>query len=183
VDNPGDEITDAVAAGVQRLLAHLERLERREALNLILPPLRRADAASLLEFAGFSASEPLLEWFGRWGGQASGGLLGDMDVLPGFYLLSLPESLAHRRQHEGWPTTWLPLLADGGGDFYIGDTGLPGVPVLRHRSGESNVEAVANSLATFVSVAASAFDREVIYVNAGYLDQDEEEWRRLFGIG
>jgi hypothetical protein len=175
-------VTDGVAAGVQQLLAHLERLERREALNLILPPLPPAEAASSLQIAGLSAAEPLLEWFGSWGGQASGGLLGDMDVLPGFYALSLPDSLAHRRQHEDWSKSWLPLLADGGGDFYIGDTALPEVPVLRHRSDEPDAEAVANSLAAFVSVAASAFDREVIYVNAGYLDQDEEEWRRLLGV-
>ena len=175
-------VTDGVGASIQQLVTHLERLNRREALDLILPPMPRNEVASTLVAAGLAAVEPLLEWFGSWGGQASGGVLGYMDVLPGFYALSLPDALAHRQHHAAWPKSWLPLLADGGGDFYVGDTSSSEVPVLRHRADDPDAEPVSVSLAAFVAVAASAFDREEIYVSDGYLDQDEEEWRRLLGV-
>ena len=171
-----------MTAGVTSLLGHLRTLERQQALALVLPPLSREEATWRLRAARLPAVEPILEWFSCWGGQTGGGELGKIDVLPGFYALSLTDAVARRHEHPQWRDSWLPLLADGGGDFYVADTESSVVPIFRHRYDELAPERVAGSLADFLAAAALAYARGVIYVSDGYLDQDENGWRELLGL-
>jgi hypothetical protein len=167
---------------VASILGHLQRLERQQALALVLPPPSREEATWRLTAVSLPAADPILEWFSCWGGRTSGGELGKIDVLPGFYALSLADAVAHRHAYPQWPDSWLPLLADGGGDFYVADTKSSMVPVFRHRYDEPDPERVAGSLADFLASAALAYARGVIYVSDGYLEQDENGWRGLLGL-
>jgi hypothetical protein len=175
-------VPDNVRAGVQGLLGHLDRLNRQQALNLVLPALSRDEVAADLEAVGITGTDPILDWYTSWGGQTPGGVLGVMDVLPGFYALSLADSLAHRGEHPEWSGGWLPILADGGGDYYVADSSTTGAPVLRLRYDDPQPERLSNSLTSFLVAANRAFDQQVIYVSDGFLDQDEEAWRGLLGV-
>ena len=172
---------DDVRAGVERLMGHLERLDRRQALALLQPALPRQEVEAALIAAGVTDADPLIDWYTSWGGQTTDGILGLMDVLPGFYALSLADALEHRGQHGEWPGGWLPILADGGGDYYIADTASNAAPVLRHRDDDPEPERLSESLASFLVVANRAFDEQIIYVSDGFLDQDEDAWRELLG--
>ncbi len=175
-------VPDDVRTGVQGLLGHLDRLNRQQALNCVLPPPSSDEVVAGLHAAGVAGIDPVLDWYASWGGQTGGGLLGMMDVLPGFYALSLADALAHRSQHPEWSGGWLPILADGGGDYYVADTSYSEAPVLRHRSDDLEPERVSDSLISFLVAANRAFDVQVIYVSGGSLDQDEEAWRDLLGV-
>jgi hypothetical protein len=175
-------VSDDVRTGVRKLLGNLDRLNRRQALDLVLPALSRDAVAGELHAAGVVGVDAILDWYESWGGQTPGGLLGVMDVLPGFYALSLADALAQRAQHSEWPGRWLPILADGGGDYYVADTSSNAAPIVRHRYDDPGPEPVSDSLATFLATANTAFDQQVIYVSDGYLDQDEEGWRSLLGV-
>ncbi len=171
-----------VAEAVAALLQRLEHLGRDHALALVRPPYPQDAVVQALDAERMQATAALLEWFAVWDGQSATGTLGLMDVLPGFYALSLQDGLAHKNAHASWPRSWLPVLADGGGDFYVLDTQVPAAPVLRIRVDEAAPEVLAPSLAAFAEAAVRGFDAGVIFVQDGYLEQDEEEWRRLLGI-
>jgi hypothetical protein len=174
-------VPDDVRAGLRGLLGHLDRLKRQQALNLVLPALSNDEVVADLAAAGVTGADPVLDWYTSWGGQTPGGVLGLMDVLPGFYALSLADALAHRGQHPEWPGGWLPILADGGGDYYVTDTSSTAAPVLRHRFDDAEPERVSDSLTSFLVAANRAFDEHVIYVSDGFLEQDEKAWRSLLG--
>ena len=47
--------------------------------------------------------------------------LGELAFFPGFYLMSLEESIQtymELRARNGWDKSWFPIFASGGGDFY-----------------------------------------------------------------
>ena len=166
---------------VRGLLDRLQRLGREQALRLVRPPLPSGAVRSAFDGAGLLPTAPVLDWYSAWDGQSAEGVLGEMDVLPGFYALSVHDALAHR-QAQQWPDAWLPLLADGGGDFYVVDTGAAAAPVLRCRFDSDEPEAVAASLVGFMETALRAFDDGVVFVVDAYLEQDEERWRALLGV-
>jgi cell wall assembly regulator SMI1 len=50
-----------------------------------------------------------------------GDVLGEIQFFPGFYWMSLEDALISYRavsKSEGWNRAWLPIFANGGGDFY-----------------------------------------------------------------
>jgi hypothetical protein len=167
-------------SGVPALLARLQRLGRDQALALVRPPRPRSEVAARLASAAIPVAEPILTWYAAWDGQDAGGALGDIDVLPGFYALSLDDALAHKAHQPTWPLGWLPLLADGGGDYYVADCDSDAVRVLRHRSDDPVPEVLSPSLDRFTATAVAAFDSGVVFLLDGYLEQDDEAWQRLF---
>jgi hypothetical protein len=174
-------VADDVSAGVRALLDHLKDLGRRDALDRVLPPLTTTDVATGLAAAGVPVTQALVEWYSAWGGQTADGVLGTMDVIPGFYALALPDALAHRASRR-WPAEWFPLLADGGGDFFVLASSSPLAPVLRVRHEEAEPERTSATLADFLDAIDRAFSEGVIYTSDGYLDQDDRAWRELLGV-
>jgi cell wall assembly regulator SMI1 len=168
----------SVSTSVEALLTSLQNLNRSGALSLVRPPQTPEAVSQALEQAGVATSSEVSDWYSVWDGQRPDGALGEMDVLPGFYALSLVDALAHR-SHQAWLPSWLPLLADGGGDYIVVDTARSGAPVYRHRSDEPEPERLASSLLSFLDTAVAAFAEGVVFVEDGYLEQDEDQWRGL----
>ena len=58
----------------------------------------------------------------RNGSEDSEGItLGELAFFPGFYLMSLEESIQtylELRETDAWDKSWFPIFASGGGDFY-----------------------------------------------------------------
>lgn len=172
-------MTTAGASGVAALLDRLQRLGRYEALALVRAQRPRSDVLHALASAAIPARESLLTWFAAWDGQDARGVLGVIDVLPGYYALSLDDALAHKAHHPAWRSAWLPVLADGGGDYYFADCDSEAVPMLRHRRDDPAAEVVSPSLDQFLATVVHAFDAGVVYLLDGHLEQDDEAWLRL----
>ena len=54
-------------------------------------------------------------------GDSKDATLGELSFFPGFYLMSLEESIQtymELRETDAWDYSWFPIFASGGGDFY-----------------------------------------------------------------
>ena len=106
-------------------------------------------------------------------------LLGSMWLLPGFYLLSLDESIADYdtfKNDAQWNASYFPVFADGGGDFYVLDFAHETEPPIRRFYSEWAEQPLEyESLSAMIETAAAAFEAKAIHVNgAGYVDVDDE---------
>ena len=65
---------------------------------------------------------------------ALAGSRGELWLFPGLYFLSLGDATANYAAFLGdprWRRGWLPLFADGGGDFYVLETGGSDAAAIR----------------------------------------------------
>jgi hypothetical protein len=109
---------------------------------------------------------------------ACSAVLGDIYFFPGFYLLSIEDAVVNYQAFvtdARWTVGWLPLFADGGGDFYVLDLGWPGGGGVRHFwIDESEHPIEFRSLQALFVTLAAGFDRGIFFVNPrGYLDMDD----------
>ena len=103
--------------------------------------------------------------------------LGELAFFPGFYLMSLEESIQtylELRAREAWDKSWFPIFASGGGDFYAmnlaseGQGQIHGVYVYEE---EPQVE--YRSLKSMLTTFKVCYEQGVIFRNEqGYLDMD-----------
>ncbi|MFT3943628.1 MAG: hypothetical protein QM705_07370 [Ancrocorticia sp.] len=106
----------------------LRRLGRVVLLDSLREGIPSETVRSLLARVGlesFPELEALYAW--RDGTDTDGVKLGEIDIFPGFYLLSLEDAILNYQAFVGdmrWQVGWLPLFADGGGDFYVIDLGM-----------------------------------------------------------
>lgn len=111
--------------------------------------------------------------------------LDDLHLCPGFYLLSLDDAAASYRTFvtdPRWAHGWLPLFANGGGDFYVLETAGSNAGSVRHfriDEGEHPVE--FESLTAMLETLAEALEQGVFYVDdrSGYLEMDDLKFATL----
>ena len=112
-------------AEISRALAEIEaglrRLDR-PTLDFLNPGIPTAEALAALAKRGLEPPGDLLDlwqWRNGTGGPADA-KLGDLWLVPGFYLLSVEDATRNFDAHIAdprWQPSWLPVFADGGGDF------------------------------------------------------------------
>lgn len=114
----------------------------------------------------------------RNGSKDSEGItLGELVFFPGFYLMSLEESIQtymELRARDVWNKFWFPIFASGGGDFYAmilapeAQGQIHGVYVYEE---EPQVE--YRSLKSMLTTFKVCYEQGVIFRNKqGYLDMD-----------
>ena len=114
----------------------------------------------------------------RNGSKDSEGItLGELAFFPGFYLMSLEESIQtyqKLRKTSTWNQSWFPIFASGGGDFYAMNLApesqgqIHGVYVYEE---EPQVE--YRSLKSMLTTFKVCYEQGVIFRNEqGYLDMD-----------
>ena len=114
----------------------------------------------------------------RNGSKDSEGItLGELAFFPGFYLMSLEESIQtylELRERNAWDKFWFPIFASGGGDFYAMNLApeaqgqIHGVYVYEE---EPQVE--YRSLKSMLTTFKVCYEQGVIFRNKqGYLDMD-----------
>jgi len=118
------------------------------------------------------------------GTQTVGVKLDDIQIFPGFYLLSLEDAIANYRAFVAdsrWSPGWLPLFANGGGDFYLVDLGGEPSGLVRHfRIDEPEHPVEFLSLPDMTSTLAAAFEQGVIFVDLnGYLEMHDLRFASL----
>ncbi|MFF1876612.1 SMI1/KNR4 family protein [Leifsonia sp. NPDC058230] len=170
---------------LSRIEAGLERLGRKPLLRLMKPGLNLDEIRGQPVAAGLGRSvlfEELHSW--RDGTLTTGVTLDDIQMFPGFYLLSLEEAIANYRAFTAdsrWDRGWLPLFANGGGDFYVVDFEPRSMGEIRHfRIEESENPVEFRSLSNMMETLAAAFDRGVFYVDPDrYLEMDDLRFAAL----
>ena len=114
----------------------------------------------------------------RNGSKDSDGItLGELAFFPGFYLMSLEESIQtylELRETDDWEKSWFPIFASGGGDFYAmilapeAQGKILGFYVFEE---ESQVE--YRSLKSMLTTFKVCYEQGIIFRNEqGYLDMD-----------
>lgn len=158
---------------------HLQTLGREKLLHALRPGLERRTIEAMLVEAGLPPDGFLMELYGwRDGTSSQGYLLGDLYLFPGFYLLSLEDAISNLRSFRNdprWSPKWLPVFADGGGDFYVIDySGESTAPVRHFRLEEMHHPIEYPTLGKLIETLAVAFDRGVFFVDdEGYLEVDD----------
>ena len=111
---------------------------------------------------------------------SEGVTLGELAFFPGFYLMSLEESIQTYLEliaTDTWDKSWFPIFASGGGDFYAMNLApeaqrqIHGVYVYEE---EPQVE--YRSLKSMLTTFKVCYEQGVIFRNEqGYLDMDYRE--------
>jgi cell wall assembly regulator SMI1 len=174
-----------ISPALTRITRGLERLDRRVLLGELQAGLHEADIRAKLAGAALLPVEQLLELYAwRNGTRNSGASLDDVQIFPGFYLLSLDDALANYRAFvadDRWAMGWLPLFANGGGDFYVLDLSHDSEAPVRHfRIDEREHPVEYHSLGDFINTIAEAFARSVFFVDErGFLEMDDLQFAGL----
>lgn len=107
-----------------------------------------------------------------------------MYFLPGFYFLALEDAL---KSYEAflpdtrWQRGWLPIFADGGGDFLFVDLSERGAASIRHfRLEEVEHPVEYENLLNMLKTISRAYQDKVFFVDSeGYLEMNDDEYASL----
>lgn len=118
-------MNDDIGGSIASIEANLRQLQR-PTLAMLNPGVTPDAVRPLLTSRGLHPPSELLdlwEWRDGTGGPPDA-TLGDLWLVPGFYLLSVGDSTKNFDAFlpsPRWQPGWLPILADGGGDFMAVD--------------------------------------------------------------
>ena len=114
----------------------------------------------------------------RNGSEDSEGItLGELAFFPGFYLMSLEESIQtylELRERNGWDKFWFPIFASGGGDFYAMNLAPEAQgQILGFYVFEEEAQVEYRSLKSMLATLKACYEQGIIFRNEqGYLDMD-----------
>lgn len=172
--------TDDSLADLATIENTLRRFDRHILERSLRPGITAATVRDALGGVGLAAPPELISLYGWRDGTSTSGVeaVDDIHLFPGFYLLSVEDAVANFRAFVAdsrWQTGWLPLFANGGGDFYVLDLGGPAARPVRHfRIDEAEHPIEFNSLESMFRTLAEAFERNVFFVDTdGYLETDD----------
>ena len=103
--------------------------------------------------------------------------LGDLAFFPGFYLMSLEESIQtyqELRKTSTWNQCWFPIFANGGGDFYAVNLAIEAQgEIIGYYIYEEEPQIEYNSLESMLQTFKECYKQGIIVQNEqGYLDMD-----------
>ena len=103
--------------------------------------------------------------------------LGELAFFPGFYLMSLEESIQtylELRERNGWDKSWFPIFASGGGDFYAMNLAPEAQgQILGFYVFEEEAQVEYRSLKSMLATLKACYEQGIIFRNEqGYLDMD-----------
>ena len=112
----------------------------------------------------------------RNGSEDSEGItLGELAFFPGFYLMSLEESIQtymELRARNGWDKSWFPIFASGGGDFYAMNLAPEAQgQILGFYVFEEEAQVEYRSLKSMLATLKACYEQGIIFRNEqGCLD-------------
>ena len=103
--------------------------------------------------------------------------LGELAFFPGFYLMSLEESIQtylELRARDAWDKSWFPIFASGGGDFYAMNLAPEAQgQILGFYVFEEEAQVEYRSLKSMLATLKACYEQGIIFRNEqGYLDMD-----------
>ncbi len=173
-----------LADTLNRILAGLERLETRSDMKALRPGLSSREIGELLRSVELPVDPELVALYSwRNGTDTTGRKMGEIDIFPGFYFVSLQDAVINYRTFVGdarWQPGWLPVFANGGGDFYVVDLQQAHGPVRHFRIDESVHPIEFGSVGAMLETWAAGFERGVFYADPdGYLEFDDAQFAAL----
>ena len=114
----------------------------------------------------------------RNGSEDSEGItLGELAFFPGFYFMSLEESIQtylELRETDDWKKSWFPIFASGGGDFYAMNLAPEAQgQILGFYVFEEEAQVEYWSLKSMLATLKACYEQGIIFRNEqGYLDMD-----------
>lgn len=167
-------------SALEGIESNLTRLRRETLISALQPGLHPTQIANKLGQVGLSSLDiqGLYSW--RNGCSTEGvEFLADLHIMPGFYWMSLEDALESYRvfaPDERWNVGWLPILENGGGDFYAVDLSITNgpQPIYAFRIEQPGHPIEFNSVVDMFATFAAAFDQGVFFVDSdGYLEMDD----------
>ncbi|GAA2183127.1 SMI1/KNR4 family protein [Brooklawnia cerclae] len=164
----------------------IRRLRRDILLRNLQPGLSAETIRTTLASVDLPSAPELEALYGWHDGTATppGVKLGSIYLLPGYYLLSLEDAVANYKAFVGdrrWTTGWLPVFADGGGDFYVVDFTAPSPnPVRLFWIDEDEAPIEFGSITAMLNTIGQGYERGV-FVNDehGYLEMDSLDFEKV----
>jgi hypothetical protein len=155
---------------LDEIVRHLERLGRDELLARLQPGLSSSEIRDELSRLGLPRCDGLVELYGWRNGTrvTPGTSLDDVHLFPGFYFLSLEDSISNFlafREDDRWASTWLPVFANGGGAFYVVDFSSGSDlehPVVGFMLDEAEHPIEYESLPAMIATIAECFEEGVL---------------------
>lgn len=171
---------------IDRTFSHLRRCgfsigDRRR------PGLSASSIAEALRESGLQAPNDLIDLYKCCDGTSTfeGDVLREIQFFPGYYWMSLNDALdVYRSISESgdWERSWLPIFANGGGDFYavICDDMSPYFgEVVGFILGEPDQIVEFKSVLCMIETLEHAFAEGVFFILEGQLKADYAKMRSL----
>jgi hypothetical protein len=161
------------------ILDWLKRLERTEVIQRLLPPIEKSRLVGDLarnELAQCADVIAMYQWKGGTNVPA-GTPLDDVHFFPGFYWLSWEDAMTNLsvfKKDSRWKPQWLPVFANGGGDFYAVDCekGSDSLcAVVGFLLGEPEQDIEYETLGSMLETVLDCYRRGAFFVDdRGYLE-------------
>ncbi len=171
---------------IDQIFAHLRELGR-PTTQMRRPGLGPTIVTGKLGSLGLRCPDDLILLYGLCDGTetAEGDPLDEIHLFPGYYWMKLDEAIetySSLVEEERWNAAWLPILANGGGDFYavIGDEkssdfgGLVGFIL-----GESDHLVEFKNVTALFQTIEQAFTQKAFFLANGYLEADYPKLRAI----
>lgn len=163
-------------------------LGRSTLLRVLQPGVPADHVRAMLEGVGLRSTAELEALYGWHNGisQSDKAPLGHISLWPGFYFTSIEAAIANYLAFlpdPRWRTGWLPVFADGGGDFYVVDLSTPDeAPIRDFRIEFDECVIEFDSLTAMASTLEQAFTRGHFFRDSDsdeYLDMDDRAFGEL----
>ena len=182
-------MTSTMQEALASIHASLQNLHRVSLLRLLAPGVPETVTRDKLVSFGLQSNaeiETLYRWHNGTGYDPQL-TLADYWMFPFFYFLSLDDAIQEYealRVIDRWHTGWLPIFADGGGDYLVINAAMGesdrGVYHFRNDYTEYPLEYA--SLTDCCLTVAAAFQRGVFYVNAEH-PEIQIDFPRFYELG
>jgi hypothetical protein len=136
------------------------------------------------EQAGLKPTKELVELYQWRNGTPveEGTMLDDVQIIPGYHFLSLKDAIKSylaMKDDDRWSSSWFPVFANGGGDFYAVDLSQSNgeyAPIVGFILNETEQEVEYQSLTTMLLTFSECCEKGIVFkTEAGYLEMDDDQ--------
>lgn len=149
--------------------------------------LRPESIKKAMQNQGLDAPDELIALYAYCDGTSTqeGEILGEIQLFPGFYWMSLDDALATYRgvsKSVEWGGSWLPIFANGGGDFYavVCDSDSPYFgEIVGFVLGEPGQIIEFKNIVSLLETIERSFADGVFFISEGGLKADYPRMRTI----